>query len=79
MSTLCSCCGEDDTLEHYFWKCKIVQPFWGSLLSWWDKRFEVNIIVNEVDIILQISNYYNDPHTDLLEMNTSEINTSSLT
>ena len=34
----CEACGLDDTLQHFFIECDLVQNFWNNLTTWWSAK-----------------------------------------
>ena len=45
---------EIDTLEHLFFDCEMLQPFWNSFKYWWKSNFDFWIDLLALDILLQI-------------------------
>ena len=60
VESLCLNCGLDDTLEHYFFDCALVYPFWDTFKKWWFNLHNVLFNFNKTDIIFGIANTFND-------------------
>ena len=52
----CRFCSEDETIEHYFFGCKVTKSFWKAFQTWWnqfsqdeiDKLYEKDIILGYI-------------------------------
>jgi hypothetical protein len=52
-SPKCRFCDEVETIEHFFFACKITKQFWKALQTWWNGNTNENInIIEENHIIL---------------------------
>jgi exonuclease III len=52
-SPKCRFCQEKETVEHYFYSCKVTKQFWKSFLSWWNlANSEMINALYESDIVL---------------------------
>jgi hypothetical protein len=36
-SAKCRFCEKEETIEHFFYACKVTKLFWKSFLNWWNK------------------------------------------
>ena len=52
-SPVCNLCKNSvGTIEHLFWNCEIVMPFWKEVLKWWNQKREENIQnIKAVDVL----------------------------
>lgn len=57
---LCSACVVPETLEHYFYECRVTYTFWSRLQQWIKSTMNVGIKLNILDILLGILNENND-------------------
>jgi hypothetical protein len=49
----CRFCLEDETVEHFFYGCKVTKAFWKAFQTWWNQYTENEInIIYEKDVIL---------------------------
>jgi hypothetical protein len=52
-SPKCRFCIEDETIEHYFYGCKVTKSFWKALQTWWNQHTHESInIIYEKDVVL---------------------------
>jgi len=47
-------CGEIDTIEHFFYYCKNALAFWKQVEKWFSLKFNVNIPLKILDILMGI-------------------------
>ena len=58
MCTFCKCNAE--TLSHLFWECYYVNEIWESLEIWIKEKFNLDIPITQVDVLLgKEYKYYN--------------------
>ena len=52
-SPVCNLCKNSvGRIEHLFWNCEIVMPFWKEVLKWWNQKREENIQnIKAVDVL----------------------------
>ena len=49
----CRFCHENETIEHFFFACKVTKQFWKSFQTWWNGITGQNInIIEERDVLL---------------------------
>ena len=65
-SKLCNVCGEEDTLEHYFFNCTDMQYFWNSFMNWWKSALGFHFQLHTLDVVLGIPNYNENTEIDIL-------------
>ena len=56
----CQFCGEIDEIDHYFYTCDELKPFFNSFNEWFSDTMEINIVLHSPDIIFGIPNDNND-------------------
>ena len=52
VTEICNFCNGIDNLQHYFWECEIVKPFWNSCTVWWNRNISCQINLTGKDVIL---------------------------
>ena len=64
----CKCihCDSEDTLEHYFYKCKHTQSFWHELIQWWYNVSGTSIKFSMLDVLFGLPNPNDDMFLDSL-------------
>jgi hypothetical protein len=52
-SAKCRFCPELETIEHYFFSCKVTKQFWKTFITWWNRMSDEKVeALHESDIIL---------------------------
>ena len=65
--SLCNLCKKDeDTIEHYFFRCENINCFWISFMNWFKPIYNVSFILGCVDVIFGIVNNNNDSVLNVL-------------
>ena len=64
VSELCNYCNQKDTLQHYFYLCRTLQPLWKSLSKWWLNNLGCTFNLSEKEILLGIDNVNSDDMID---------------
>ena len=65
-TNLCENCNQEDNIEHYFYKCLLVQVFWNSFNNWWLGITNVNLNIQMFDILFGIANPFKHDILDSL-------------
>ena len=56
----CEICKCEENLEHYFFDCKAIKPFWNQFSAWWYNLTDCHIALGNLDVIFGIMNESND-------------------
>ena len=67
-SPICSNCNEIDYLEHYFYKCEKVNPFWNMIIGWWRNILGSTINLSCIDVLFGIPNIADDKCIDFMNL-----------
>ena len=60
-NSICKFCDEYcDTIEHFLVECNISRSFWNQFFIWWKMIYEVEIVINTLDILFGFANQDND-------------------
>ena len=57
----CIHCNTQDTIEHFFWHCKIAKTLWNQVLEWWEKEANISIPLQTYEILFGLPNDEKDP------------------
>ena len=50
----------NDTIEHYFFECKMLTMFWKTFVTWWNEKSLCTFNLGQLDIVFGIFNENND-------------------
>jgi len=66
LEELCTLCNVEDTLEHYFFNCKLVEQFWKDFFTWRHKTFLCTFNLGAIDVIFGLMNETHDSMISIL-------------
>ena len=57
----CRFCEDVETIEHYFYECKLTYEFWSAFLTWWN-TLDIPPLkeLHSQDVLFGFSNMYNE-------------------
>jgi hypothetical protein len=60
-SPVCRFCKEIETIEHFFFHCKVTNEFWSAFLTWWN-ALEIPKLqgLHECDVLLGFPHIFNE-------------------
>ena len=64
----CVDCKEVDYLEHYFFECECVKPFWNAIQRWWYSILDFTFILSKKDVVLGIANLEDDKFIHVINL-----------
>ena len=66
LDKLCTLCHVEETLEHYFFHCTFVKPFWNHFFVWWNRISHCNLNLGAIDVIFGLMNEENQNSISVL-------------
>ena len=64
----CKECENIDYLEHHFYDCKKVKPFWDSIEKWWNSAIETTFPLNSRYVLFGLQNPNEDEIFDIMNL-----------